>query len=137
MIGNSVLKMKRMSAAKETDNKIRWDAEVEGTAFELYIPKWRVPSPPPSQIWVLISPKRCETDDLPNLSESDVQTDLNLQAEPIVATVIRYSEHTETVRYRPVGYQAQWEIGEPYIPFALIPDQAHRLRVIVLWGDVR
>lgn len=28
---------------KETENKYRWDADIDGVRFELYIPKWRVP----------------------------------------------------------------------------------------------
>jgi len=35
---------------------------------------------------------------------------------PIVATVDLVRVHTKTVRYRPRGTEATWELGEPYIP---------------------
>ena len=37
---------------KGTDSKLRWDADINGAPFELYIPKWRVPDPVPSVIRV-------------------------------------------------------------------------------------
>jgi hypothetical protein len=36
-----------MDPSKTTDNKLRWQADVEGVNFKLYIPKWRVPRPWP------------------------------------------------------------------------------------------
>jgi len=29
---------------KSTEQKLRWDEDVDGTKFEIYIPKWRVPA---------------------------------------------------------------------------------------------
>ncbi|NJN63792.1 MAG: hypothetical protein HC882_02200 [Acidobacteria bacterium] len=34
-----------------------------------------------------------------------------------MAVLTKYEEHTQTVRYRPLGDSAAWEIGEPYVPF--------------------
>ncbi len=39
---------------KETENKLRWDAMVEDTPFEFYIPKWRVPYPIPQFLKVTL-----------------------------------------------------------------------------------
>lgn len=133
MVKNCLLEMTLFGAAKETDNKLRWDADVEGTNFALYIPKWRVPSPWPSRIWVNIFPRRVEGDDPANLSSADIEGDPSLKHEPIIATVSRFDEKTQTVRFRPVGDPKSWEIGEPYVPRALIRNGEERLRVVVMW----
>ena len=52
MIDKVLIEMTRLEAAKETDNKLRWDVDIDDTRFSLYIPKWRVPQPWPSRIWV-------------------------------------------------------------------------------------
>jgi len=44
-----------MEPSKETDNKLRWKADVEGVSFKLYVPKWRVPRPWPTRILVRVS----------------------------------------------------------------------------------
>lgn len=45
-----------MLRSKETDNKQRWAADVNGVEFKLYIPKYRIPDPFPPSIVVRISP---------------------------------------------------------------------------------
>ena len=125
--------MNRLEAASEPDNKLRWDMEIDDTRFSLYIPKWRVPQPWPSRIWVDVVPRRGEGADVSNLSPDDVAKDSTLTREPIIATVWKYSVHSQTVRYRPGGKPENWEIGEPYLPFALTYGEADRLRIIVLW----
>jgi hypothetical protein len=132
MIKNALLEMTLGSSAKETANKLRWDALVDGVTFSLYIPKWRVPNPWPGHIWVLVLPRRQEGDDLPNLSKDDVEADSTTRKEPIVATVSRYSEHTETVRYTPGGDRDDWEIGEPYVPRTIAGEHG-LLRLIIMW----
>src|SRR5262249_17813507 len=104
--------------------------------FELYIPKWRVPTPCPSRISVGIFPRRTESADASNLTPVAAQGDASLRNEPIVATVVWYSEHTKTIRYRPTGDHDTWEIGEPYIPDSLTAGGSPRLRMIVLWDLV-
>lgn len=133
MTRNPLIEMTLLAAAKETENKLRWDADVEGTRFSLYVPKWRVPEPWPSRIWVGIVPRRSEGDDLPNVSLVDIQSDSTLRHEAIVATVQKSSVHTQTIRYRPTGDPNAWEIGEPYVPFPLTGNGSERLRLIVLW----
>jgi hypothetical protein len=51
-----VVEMALLEETKETDNKVRWDADIEGIRFSLYTPKWRVPEPWPLQIHVTVSP---------------------------------------------------------------------------------
>ena len=132
MIRNALLEMTLCSSAKETLNKLRWDALVDGVTFSLYIPKWRVPNPWPGHIWVQVLPRRQDCDDLPNLSRNDVDADSTTRKEPIVVTVSRYSEHTETIRYTPGGDREDWEIGEPYVPKS-IAGEHDSLRLIVMW----
>lgn len=133
MVKNCLLEMLLGKSAKETDNKLRWDAIVEGVTFSLYVPKWRVPKPWPGSIWVRVIPRRVESDDLPNVSHADVEEDPGLVHEPIIATVVRDREHTETTRFRPVGDDDAWEIGMPYVPKSLVPENAARMWVIVMW----
>ena len=51
-----MVEMALLEETKETENKVRWDADIEGTRFSLYIPKWRVPEPWPRLIHVTVSP---------------------------------------------------------------------------------
>ena len=104
---------------KETDNKYRWIADVEGVAFKLYIPQAVLPDPYPRRILVSV-----ETD--PKRAAS---TKANLKV-----VVEHVEEHTETIRYAPVGDPKTWQIGEPYIPRAVLrqpwPKQLH---IAVSW----
>jgi hypothetical protein len=130
---NRNVQMHLFQSAKETENKLRWDADVDDTRFSLYIPKWRVPEPWPSRIWIDVIPRRAESLDPANLTPADVEADDTLRLEPIVATIERFKEHSQTTRYRPTGDPHTWEIGEPYIPFVLTCERCERLRLIVLW----
>lgn len=121
-------------AAKETDNKLRWDTNIDGVKFSLYIPKWRVPSLWPGKICVTITPRRMDSDDLPNLTLAQIRAEPSCALEPIVTTAQKISPHTNTLRYDPVGDPASWEIGSPYIPYSLTYDEVDRVRLIVQWN---
>ncbi len=119
----------RLHRDKLTDNKIRWNASVEGVQFKLYIPKWRVPDPTPDPIYVTIEKAK----------ESEEPTVPGIRASPSkqIRTIVRFvSEHTETIRYRPSGDPQDWELGEPYVPKSLLlrpwPVQ---IAVIVQWSN--
>ena len=118
---------------KQTDNKLRWDAKVDDTQFELYIPKWRVPEPWPSKIFVEIIPITTEQNNSGYMSSDKVKEDPTLASKPIYADVVMKREHTKTIRYCPEGDKRNWEIGEPYIPKELTHDKAERLRIYVEW----
>lgn len=133
MIKTSLIEMTQLESAKQTDNKLRWDCEVQGAPFSLYIPKWRVPEPWPSRIWVRVDLCRNSGKDEGNLSFNDVKTDSALRHEPVIANVYKFEEHTQTIRYCPVGKKELWEIGEPYIPIPLTSNKADKLRVVILW----
>ncbi|HOD45335.1 MAG TPA: hypothetical protein PKL21_10680 [Anaerolineaceae bacterium] len=103
-----------MNPSKETDNKLRWQIPVDDTVFAFYIPKWRVPTPWPARIRVIIDDDYINSKKVPdNHRHPDY---------PIKAIVKLTSLHTKTCRYTPSGDNPKdWEIGEPYIPYSLIP----------------
>jgi hypothetical protein len=53
---------------------------------------------------------------------------------PIAAIVRRVSDQSETVRFAPLGAPEDWQIGEPYIPHQLLPnDSTQTLRLDIEW----
>jgi hypothetical protein len=122
-----------MDPSKETDNKLRWQAWENGVLFKLYIPKWRVPEPWPVRIVVRIDDDPNSFVAVPPSRGPESEQTRNLD-EPVVTLVAKHTEHTETVRYSPVGDPAKWELGEPYIPFAMLSVPVpKRLRLDVHW----
>ena len=117
---------------KETDNKYRWDADIDGTKFELYIPKWRIPKIVPQKIKVSIYFPPY----LPNVSKLTPDFALkepDLCTMPIISKVHHHSDHTKTIRYDP-SEQNDPEIGSPYIPFQLLPQKrVDNIVICVQW----
>ena len=105
-------------AAKETDNKLRWDTDIDGAPFELYVPKWRVPRPWPGRVYVRVFSGKSPDDVLRDTHIRDVT---QTTQRPIVAELQLTSKHQLTVRYTPLGDNQAWQIGEPYIPYQLLP----------------
>jgi hypothetical protein len=118
-----------MEPSKVTDNKLRWQTDVDGVPFKLYVPKWRVPTPWPRQILVRIS--SC---DGPVDRTRGRQDDL---LRPIVTVVHRTSDHTGTVRFTPAGDPRDWELGEPYIPYSLLPEPTVKELVVEVEWNLR
>ena len=112
-----MIEMALLEEAKETDNKVRWDAELEDARFSLYIPKWRVPEPWPRLIQVAVSPRTQSKQ--PSLSRAAASKAPDSRKQPIVSHLNKVREHTQTIRYQPDGDAAAWEIGEPYIPASM------------------
>jgi hypothetical protein len=129
----------RLSFAKSTDAKLRWDEDVDGTLFELYIPKWRVPEHPVPQeisvqMWMI--PKAISVGVLPPSSSALLKAGVDFseigplqELLPIVCGPVEYPitsvvhidrVHTETVRYNPLGDPKKWEIGQPYVPQSVL-----------------
>ena len=79
---------------KETKNKHRWDADCDGTLFEIYIPKSSIPEPIPKQIVILIY----KLDEINKLN-SDLKSIANTN--PLYAKLAFHSEKTKTARYDP------------------------------------
>src|SRR6266542_2964848 len=104
-----------MAPSKQTDNKLRWEADVDGVNFKLYIPKSRVPEPWPRRILVRV----CDVDQ--QSGNEAVQADDPSLERAITATVRRVRDHTDTVRFDPDGDPDDWKIGSPYIPKTLLP----------------
>ncbi len=125
-----MIEMALLEPSKETENKLRWSAYIEedDTAFHFYIPKWRVPKPWPGRIFVGIEPF---SGDKKNFSQSIFDED-NLD-NSIKVLIKPISKLSRTVRYTPLDEKKEWQIGEPYIPFSLIPFDSHLLKVEVKW----
>ena len=106
---------------KETENKYRWDTDVDGVRFSMYIPKWRVPEPYPNKIGIRIYLE----DEIQfygnEYVRKDYENDDNLKFQDIIAKVEKKYYCTKTVRFDPVGVPKTWEIGSPYIPIELMP----------------
>ncbi len=125
-----------MNPSKVTENKLRWSMDVGGVSFKLYIPKDRVPKPWPRHIIVSVFEHLAEHQKPGILEEKSLE-------KPIVCLVKKVSEHTETVRYCPIGEPETWELGEPYIPYNLLPANVPDQLVVEVkwdhnsgtWGD--
>jgi len=117
---------------KKTEGKFRWDAIVDDTKFEFYIPKWRVPSPTPRTIRVKIyRPGEEHPLALEKRNENAINELLEM---PINAKIAFTKEHTKTIRYDPIWDKKEWNIGSPYIPKSLLlPDIPKQLTLIVEW----
>jgi hypothetical protein len=119
-----------MNPSKETDNKLRWEADVEGVTFKLYVFKWRVPRPWPVRLEVVVNQYLAK----PATPQSSPRPGPAELERPIIAIAEKVREHTETVRYRPIGAPDNWELGEPYVPYTLLPSPPpERLRLEVRW----
>jgi len=119
---------------KETERKWRWDADVEGTPFELYIPKWRVPEPVPKRIKVKIYLPNEVVEYKQKYLVREINRSPDLRMNKIYADVTYLREHTQTVRYDPIGDDKNWEIGSPYIPKSILPVEfPSTLQIIVEW----
>lgn len=127
----SMIEMALLAEVKETDNKVRWDADMDGTRFSLYIPKWRVPEPLPHLVHVTVSP--CTRQQSPTLSPAAAHTTPESRKKPIVAHLRKFQKHTPTIRYQPEGEASAWEVGEPYIPTPMTYGETERLTITVQW----
>jgi hypothetical protein len=123
-----------MHPSKETDNKLRWQSMVEGVSFKLYIPKWRVPRPWPVRIIVSVTNIPKDEGSAGGHRSPDSHERVTSLEQPIIATLRKVREHTQTVRFAPQGDPDSWEIGEPYIPHSLLPDtSSDAIQIEVRW----
>jgi len=124
-----MLEMSLLGPSKETFNMLRWSIFVEkdNTDSLIYIPKWRVPFPWPSLIRVMLSEFSDKYSSYPKVYKTKNNNDaINVILESV-------SEHTLTRHYAPIGDKSKWPIGEPYIPFSLIPSNSNLLYLRVEW----
>jgi hypothetical protein len=103
-----------LGITKETDHKVRWDVYVDDVRFSIYVPKVHVPAPWPSHVRVRIMARDANGQQGVSVEEASL---LSLKA-----VVTRFEEKTRTVRYRPIGEQMDWLIGEPYIPYEVLEE---------------
>jgi hypothetical protein len=123
-----------MGFSRETENKLQWQADVERVSFKLYIPKWRVPQPWPLHILVRVDGLPEEPIHYEQVTPSAARLGGSSLERAIIAIVDRLRDHSETVRFDPRGDPQDWEIGEPYIPYVLLPNlSVPRLSIQVKW----
>jgi hypothetical protein len=117
---------------KETENKYRWDADIDGAKFELYIPKWRVPKIVPQKIKVTIYfPPYLPS--VSRLTRDFAKKDPDLCTTPITSKIQHHSDHKKTIRYNP-SEQNDPEIGSPYFPIQLLPQEpVDNMVICVQW----
>lgn len=123
-----------LAYTKKTENKYRWDSIEFDTVFSLYIPKWRVPEPKPSSIYVNLFNFKSYNKSIVNYSKNDIEIHPELRNRSIVSVIKWTSEHTKTARFDPIIGLNDAEIGSPYIPFDLLPDRiAKELVIEINW----
>ncbi len=108
---------------KETGNKWRWNGDVNGVSFKLYIPNNVVPDPVPQRIGVvIIEGAESGHNNFPSRDSIGLRVLLEYK-----------SDHIETKRYQPTGDSAEF-IGEPYIPSSMLSTpNPRRIGLIVRW----
>lgn len=132
-----MIEMSLLAESKHTENKIRWDVDIDGTRFELYVFKWRVPEPVPRILEVAIEPADELRPELPARDSESLWV-------PIITHLELVSWHTRTIRYRPCApslaipipnTEDAWGIGigDPYIPIEMTFSGADRLKITVRW----
>lgn len=125
---------KVLEYSKATGGTFRWDAMVDDTRFELYIPNWRVPLPVPQRVRVEIFLPGDNHPGLSQLKQGETISAPGRRQSPIVVRVQRIEEHARTYRYDPIGDYKLREIGNPYIPKTLLPAEApSELTISVEW----
>ncbi len=123
-----------LTYCKETDNKCRWDALVDDTLFELYIPKWRIPDPVPGKVLIRIFTNKKNVPFSKTYTPDDASENPDVRKEPIFAEVEFTEEHKKTFRYDPTGDNKKREIGSPYIPKSVLEfEKIEKLYLNVEW----
>ena len=107
--------MEILAYNKETEGKYRWEGDVDGVSFKLYLKKWRVPKDIPGRIRVRILSEEPSPAPTP-LSKEAAATNPDLLRQPVFAELAFEADHTETVRFDPVGGQDATGVGSCYVP---------------------
>jgi len=106
---------------KETDRFNRYSGFVDGVKFEIYIEKWRTPSPVPGSIFVEIGIPDDFEDKTKYKREDTSEKPSNLN-KPIYEELGYIEEMTKTIRYDPTAVRNEWQVGSVYIPKDLVPN---------------
>jgi len=101
-----------------TERKVRYIC-TDCPEFKLYIPQSSLPNPWPDRIQIRFDPDPTKLQSYPS---------------KISCLIKRAGLHSKTVHYFPDGDPKTWLIGEPYIPFSLLPEEPpSELSLIVSW----
>jgi hypothetical protein len=124
---------------KDTANWYRWDAKIDDTLLEIYLPKWRVPDPYPLRISMEIyEPSEYRRPIVP-LDQEEALANPRLRRAPIVAEVtFTNKDRSPKVEYGPVLNDNVREIGDLFIPKTLLAGLTPKRLVIVIdWETVK
>ena len=106
---------------KETDRFYRYIEKVDDVKFEMYIEKWRTPTPKPDSILVEVGvPKDFSNKKKYKPEDIDINPDKALN--PIYEELKETEEKTETIRFDSILTRNDREIGSVYIPKDLVPN---------------
>lgn len=100
---------------KETGRFYRYSEFVDDVKFEIYIEKWRTPTPKPDSIIVEIG----TPDDFENKTkykQEDISNNPSILSKPIYEELKEIEEMTKTIRHDPIVTRNDWEVGSVYIP---------------------
>jgi hypothetical protein len=121
----------KLLGSKETDKKLRWAENKDGTGFALSIPKWRIPEPVPMTLRVDIEECRLKRS-TPRFSKRHIQEYPVLKTTPIICLVGVLASKAGNPRYLPAGIEP--EISGLSIPPGLTDSNTRHLVVVVHWG---
>ena len=121
----------KLLASKETDKKLRWGENPDGTGLSLSIPKWRVPDPVPMTLRVDAEESKVKKT-TPRFSKRHIKEYPVLKTTPIIFQVKSFKSDTGTLQFKPVDIDP--EIADLRVPRGLTKDEAKYLVLTVHWG---
>ena len=121
----------KLLGSKETDKKLRWAENPDGTGFALSVPKWRIPEPVPMTLRVDIEECRSKRN-TPRFSKRHIKEYPVLKTTPIICLVESPKQDSGASRYKPVGIEP--EISNLCIPPGLTHSNTRQLVLTVHWG---
>src|SRR5436190_18981422 len=119
---------------KSTAGTLRWDADIFGVNFAVYISRWRVPKPWPGRIRVRIYGPSELTE---MLNESPKYNHQENEI-PLTAVLCHVSDNgNRTTTYVPIDSdENSWELRRIYVPQSLLPDEpCQTLGIQVIWDN--
>jgi hypothetical protein len=109
-----------------------WKIKRSGISSNLYIEKWRVPTPTPKTLDISVRFKD-EYEIQTIVTRKDLRQFPEKVDEPIIEFVYRVSGHTKTIRYDSDGYDKSF--NTIYLPKFMVEDhlEQNKVQVIIDW----
>ncbi|MFX0142063.1 MAG: hypothetical protein ACFFDN_50970 [Candidatus Hodarchaeota archaeon] len=123
--------MYKLKFDKETDRFYRYSEYVDDVKFEIYIEKWRTPSPKPSNIIVEVGIPN-DFEEKTKYKQEDISNNPSNKNNPIYEELREIEEMTKTIRHDPIVTRNDWEVGSVYIPKDIIPN-SEIVSIFIQW----